>query len=76
MKRCKICGRFFRLKSENRYEVLDRKLIPALESLIKKPIMFTVFEAFDCPWCGCQNVVGVREPRFDEVTTNDSAGIF
>ena len=58
MKRCKICGRFFRLKSENRYEVSDRQLVPALTSLIKKA---TVFEAFDCPWCGCQNIVNVRE---------------
>lgn len=62
MKRCKICGRFFWLKSENRYEVSDRQLVPALTSLIKKA---TVFEAFDCPWCGCQNIVNVRET--DEV---------
>lgn len=56
MKRCKVCGRFFRLKSENRYEVVDRPT--ALTALVKKD---TVFEAFNCPWCGCQNIVNVRE---------------
>ena len=25
-----------------------------------------IFEAFDCPYCGCQHVVNERYPRVDE----------
>lgn len=63
MKRCKVCNRFFKLKAENKYLVVNAPV--GLKVLTEKT---TVFEAFDCPWCGCQNVVGVREPRFDEVS--------
>lgn len=62
MKRCcKVCKKFFKLKAENKYLVFNEPTI--LSSLTEK---MTVFEAFDCPWCGCQNVVGVREPRMCE----------
>lgn len=56
MKRCKVCNRFFKLKAENKYLVVNEPIF--LKALTEKT---TVFEAFDCPWCGCQNVVNVRE---------------
>ena len=62
MKRCKVCHRFFKLKAENKYLVTSEPAI--FKSLVEKA---TVYEAFDCPWCGCQNVVNVREAKMDEV---------
>ena len=56
MKKCDCCGRRFRLLAKNRYEI------------IKSPVGFdrltegiTYYNAFDCPHCGCQNIVGVIE---------------
>lgn len=50
MKKCSICGKRFRLLAENRYEVET------------KPFDRTIYyNAFDCPHCGCQNIIGVVE---------------
>ena len=57
MKKCKVCGRLFRLKKENRYLIEKRAeniLVAALSTAI-------TYECFDCPRCGCQNVCNVRE---------------
>ena len=50
MKKCSICGRKFELLAKNRYEVETR------------PFNKTIYyNAFDCPHCGCQNIIGVVE---------------
>lgn len=49
---CGICGKEFELKKEKKY--LIRK--SGLSVLIDKNNL----EAFDCPYCGCQNVVNER----------------
>ena len=54
MRKCKVCGRRFRLLAKNRYEVM---IIPYAFSL-KQP---EYFNAFDCPKCGCQNIIGIVE---------------
>ena len=54
--KCKICGKRFKLIKENRY--LAEEKIGALECLKKAS---KTFEAFDCPYCGCQNIVNIRE---------------
>ena len=51
--KCKICGKRFKLLKKNRYEVVKRPT--GFDSLIERP---TYYNAFDCPHCGCQNVVG------------------
>ena len=58
MRKCNTCGKRFRLLAKNRYEV------------VKSPVGFncltqgtTYYNAFDCPHCGCQNIVGVFEKR-------------
>lgn len=56
MKKCNICGRRFRLLAKNRYEVVRR---PAGIRCLTEAT--TYYNAFDCPRCGCQNVVGVVE---------------
>lgn len=56
--KCKVCGRFIRLKKENKYIVKREGIAP-----------FTTtgyFDAFDCPKCGCQIVIGRREFVVDE----------
>nr|DAF84113.1 MAG TPA: LysW biosynthesis protein LysW [Caudoviricetes sp.] len=54
--KCKICGKRFKLMKENRYLATEK--IAAFGTLTKLP---KVFEAFDCPHCGCQNIVNTRE---------------
>lgn len=56
--KCKICGKDFELKKENRYVVKN----------VSVSGLFTrnVYESFDCPYCGCQNVVNERYLDFDE----------
>ena len=56
MRKCCTCGKRFNLLAKNRYEVVVK---PAgLECLTKGT---TYFNAFDCPRCGCQNIVGIVE---------------
>ena len=53
---CKVCNRYFKAKKENKYEVTKE---PAgLNNLVEGT---KTYECFDCPKCGCQNVVNVRE---------------
>lgn len=56
MKKCNVCGRRFRLLSKNRYEVVKNPV--GLKCLAEGPVYFN---AFDCPRCGCQNIVGAIE---------------
>ena len=51
---CKVCGVEFELKKENKYEVIhkERTLISGWQEVI--------FECFNCPMCGCQNVVNEK----------------
>ena len=60
MIRCKVCGKFMRLKKEDRYEAIERP--SGLNALTEGTV---IFEAFDCPKCGCQNIVNVREERHE-----------
>lgn len=56
MRKCRVCGKRFELEKSNRYEVVKNP--EGLQVLTQSS---TTFEAFDCPKCGCQNIVGVRE---------------
>ena len=64
--RCKVCGKKLKVTKDRRYEV-ERK--PAgLRCLVENSV---IFEAFDCAYCGCQNVVGVREARLNAINEID-----
>ncbi|SCW26477.1 hypothetical protein SAMN05660484_00001 [Eubacterium ruminantium] len=56
MRKCNVCGRRFRLLAKNRYEVVRRPV--GLNCLTQGTVYYN---AFDCPHCGCQNIVGVLE---------------
>lgn len=62
MKKCKVCGKPLRLRKDDLYvvEKKDNTLLGAFTTQTQ------YFEAFDCPKCGCQNIVGVREVRVVE----------
>lgn len=56
MRKCNVCGRRFRLLAKNRYEVVRKPV--GLNCLTEATVYYN---AFDCPHCGCQNIVGVLE---------------
>lgn len=56
MRKCSVCGRRFKLLAKNRYEVVREPV--GLNCLTTGTIYYN---AFDCPHCGCQNIVGVLE---------------
>jgi len=58
MRKCNICGRRFKLLAKNRYEVVRK---PAGLNCLTEATIY--FNAFDCPYCGCQNIVGVLEKK-------------
>ena len=61
MMKCKVCGKRFKPIKENRYEVVKNP-----EGILALTQSSTTYEAFDCPRCGCQNIVGVREVEKNE----------
>lgn len=66
MTTCKICGRDFPLISEERYTVRDNEktgiavAFDGSESIL--------YDAFDCPHCGCQNIVQERKRMYNAAT--------
>lgn len=55
-RKCKVCGVNFALDKSNKYIVIDDYV--AISFSGRK-----MFEAFDCPVCGCQNIVNERKSR-------------
>lgn len=57
---CEVCGREFALMHEDRYTARDEERggLAAAFADIPEPIMW---DAFDCPYCGCQNRVKERK---------------
>lgn len=56
--KCKVCGARFMPEARQRYTAAVNK--GALESLVSVPSMY---DAFDCPQCGCQVTCGERLPQ-------------
>ena len=52
MRKCDTCGRKFRLLAKNRYEVV--------KGLIDFKLAI-YYNAFNCPYCGCQNIISIVE---------------
>lgn len=57
MKECCVCGKKFELRKENRYEVMDHSINAIFNQNSN--------EAFDCPYCGCQNIVNKRLAKLE-----------
>ena len=58
--KCTICGKRFGVKKKFVYNVVVNKneglIIPCN----------VIFDAIDCPECGCQHLLKARNPREDE----------
>lgn len=54
---CRVCKKSFYVSKYNKYTVsqvvVEKEVFPPIA--IKKH-----YEAFDCPYCGCQNIVNER----------------
>lgn len=63
MIKCSICGEQVELRKENRYEVVIE------EGALRKSFGFKdrLYEAFDCPHCGCQMLMNERFPVKNEI---------
>lgn len=59
MYKCKICSKEFELRKEFHYISMDEEII-GLVNVIKKEGV-KIFDTFDCPHCGCQNVMQKRK---------------
>ena len=51
-RKCKVCKKRFNLKKENKYQIYVAPV--GLNCIVEGG---KTFEAFDCPMCGCQNIV-------------------
>ena len=60
MTTCRICERDFPLIAEEHYIAQDPEKVGALANLINTDRAFE-FDAFDCPHCGCQNIMQGRK---------------
>ena len=58
---CKVCKRRFTASKDNKY--LVQKVRSITDVIMTAP---TTYEAFDCLKCGCQNIVNVREPEYND----------
>ena len=61
MTTCKVCGREFSLTIEDHYIVQDPRKIGAVANPTSTDKAIE-YDAFDCPHCGCQNVMQMRKP--------------
>lgn len=61
MTTCKVCGREFPLMIEEHYIARDPLRVGVLANLTNTD-KAAEYDAFDCPYCGCQNVMQVRKP--------------
>ena len=70
--KCKVCGKEFELKVDNHYiardEEIDRCGIAGIVGS-NNEIEGKLYDTFDCPACGCQNIMQERKRRFLSVTS-------
>ena len=67
--KCKVCNKRFKLNKVDKYLAVIRPV--GLTCLTERS---KIYEAFDCPKCGCQNLVSIREDMYNpmqEVINND-----
>ena len=70
--KCKVCGANFELKVDNHYISRDEIVIRTGISAIvgsNSEVESKLYDTFDCPVCGCQNVMQERKRIF--VTKED-----
>lgn len=58
---CKLCGGNFHLKDENHYIARDSKMTNGLAQALSGKEEPKQYDAFDCPYCGCQYIAQERK---------------
>lgn len=61
MTTCKVCGRDFALMQEEHYTAKDTGKMGVIANLTNADKAL-IWDAFDCPYCGCQNLMQERKP--------------
>lgn len=56
---CKICGKEFELKKDSHYIAREEE-VTGITTIAKKEEV-SLWDSFDCPYCGCQNIVQQRK---------------
>lgn len=65
---CNVCGRDFPLISEEHYVARNKDREGGqIGSIIAGKEEPTIFDAFDCPHCGCQNIMQERKRHNIEI---------
>ena len=73
MYKCKICGKDFELNKEGHYIARDtEKQTGAFAALVSHDDESKLYDTFDCPFCGCQNVIQERKRNKGEIITESS----
>lgn len=63
MAKCSTCGKHVKLRKENRYEVVIKARALQKSFGVKDRL----YDAFDCPRCGCQMLMHERFPAKNEI---------
>lgn len=58
-KKCKVCNKYFKLDASKKYIVSCSKGLADIMTPEKR------LEAIDCPTCGCQNILNIREGNYE-----------
>ena len=67
--KCKVCNARFTPKKEELYLVVERAHGLALLAGTN----LRTLECFDCPSCGCQNMVNIRATAMDDKKPDEDA---
>lgn len=59
--KCKVCGVEFALIAINHYVARDSGKTGGLVASLSGETEGMVYDAFDCPHCGCQNIMQERK---------------
>ena len=66
---CKVCEHVFELTKERHYIAREKTELFLLPSNKMEP---TLYDAFDCPNCGCQYIANERKRVFSKGDKNDT----
>ena len=62
---CKVCQKLIELDKKDRYTARDNESIGFSNFTGTES---SLYDAFDCPYCGCQNIVNDRKRYFEPFT--------
>ena len=63
MTTCEVCGRDFPLIGEEHYVAVDTDVEGIAASIVRHEP--EIYDVFDCPHCGCQNIMQTRKRMWD-----------